>query len=142
MIKEKACKIVVYYLLVLGLLSFSPIIIIIYSFLTKRIKTKTAAVGPMLSAAIIYGLLNLIFVITAISIIIELEEILTGFIGIILCLLFSGVPFIYSIRYLIEEKKNPTPVKITDAQRLEVINELQNANLIKVEEYESWKNNS
>jgi len=91
----------------------------------------------MLSAAIIFGLLNLIFVISAISIIIELEEILIGFIVILLCLLFFVVPFIYSIRYLIEEKKNPTPVKITDAQRLEVINELQNANLIKVEEYES-----
>lgn len=137
--KDKALKIVKNYNLILGWVIISPMLLIPGYMINSRIKEKKPAVGPMIASAIIWGLLSLIGLIIVIAASINSGQAVMGLIILVFYFLICGIPFLYSILYLIEEKKTPT-IRVSDiAQKIRELNSLLNQRLITDEEYEQRK---
>ncbi len=134
--KDKALKIVKNYNLILGWVMISPMLLIPGYMINSRIKEKKPAVGPMIASAIIWGLLSLIGLIIVIGASINSGQAVMGLIMLVFYFLICGIPLIYSIVYLIEEKKNPTILISDTAQKIEELKSLLNQKLITDEEYE------
>lgn len=141
--KEKSARIVKEYSLVLGWLLLSPMLLIPGYMLAKRIDEKRASVGPIIALAIIFGLLSFLGFAFLVSGFTDPELLFSRFDFILFYLLFfylvSGNPFVHSIRYLIEERKNPTvPYEPAD-QRIAKLEQLFNNGYISQEDFEKRK---
>lgn len=136
--KEKSARIVKGYSIVLGWLVLSPILLIPGYMLSKRIDEKRASVGPMIALAIVFGLFTLLaiaFVISGFS-----EHWGLGVFLLVSYYLIFGIPFQHSIRYLLEEKKNPTKLFEPVDQRISKLKQLLDEGVISQEDFDNRKN--
>lgn len=137
--KEKSARIVKGYSLVLGWLILSPILLIPGYMLSKRIDEKRASVGPMIALAIVFGLFTLFAIVMVIYGFTDPEFWLMSLFMLVFYYLIFGNPFYHSIRYLVEEKKNPTkPYEPVD-QRIAKLKQLLNEGSISQEDFEKRK---
>lgn len=138
--KEKSARIVKGYSLVWGWLLLSPILLIPGYMLAKRIDEKRASVGPIIALAIIFGLLSFFLgfalIVTGFT---DPELLFSSLFLLLFFYLGFGNPFVHSIRYLIEERKNPTvPYEPAD-QRIAKLKQLFNNGYISQEDFEKRK---
>jgi|LSQX01.1.fsa_nt_gb hypothetical protein len=139
--KEKSARIVKGYSIVLGWLLLSPILLIPGYMLSKRIDEKRASVGPMIALAIVFGFFTLIAIAMNIFIFIADSE-LWGMCVFVLVFdyLIFGIPFQHSIRYLLEEKKNPTKLFEPVDQRISKLKQLLDEGVISQDDFDNRKN--
>jgi len=141
--KEKASRIVKGYSLVIGWLLLSPLLLIPGYMLDKRVDDKRPCVGPVIALTIMFGMFFVIFLsISFFSITDWISLLITLTIGLIINFLIFGIPLVYSIIYLIEERKNPTipPTKEEIIQdKLNLLKKLFDEGRINEDEYNHRK---
>ncbi len=138
--KEKSARIVKGYSIVLGWLLLSPILLIPGYMLSKRIDEKRASVGPMIALAIVFGLFTFFAITMFIFCLTDSELWGMSVFVLVFCYLIYGIPFQHSIRYLLEEKKNPTkPFEPVD-QRISKLKQLLDEGVISQDDFDNRKN--
>ncbi len=138
--KEKSARIVKGYSIVLGWLLLSPILLIPGYMLSKRIDEKRASVGPMIALAIVFGLFTFIAIAMFIFFLTDSELWGMSVFVLVFCYLIYGIPFQHSIRYLLEEKKNPTKLFEPVDQRISKLKQLLDEGVISQDDFDNRKN--
>lgn len=138
--KEKSARIVKGYSIVLGWLVLSPILLIPGYMLSKRIDEKRASVGPMIALAIVFGLFTLLAIAFVINGFTDSELWGISVFMLVSYYLIFGIPFQHSIRYLLEEKKNPTKLFEPVDQRISKLKQLLDEGVISQEDFDNRKN--
>jgi len=138
--KEKSARIVKGYSIVLGWLLLSPMLLIPGYMLSKRIDEKRASVGPMIALAIVFGLLTSLAIATFIFGFTDSELWGMSVFMLVFEYLIFGIPFQHSIRYLLEEKKNPTKLFEPVDQKNSKLKQLLDEGVISQDDFDNRKN--